>query len=186
MAKPKKDRATPPPPVVKPKPPDIITVPVGPAIPWQPPPKPEPQPQNTLRPGEKLLPGDYLVSNNGQWKLEFRTKDGDMIVLDAHTGNNIFSTNTVNLLPGVPQLGYYKPYPLSHSWIDPYNYYCHFCEMRTDGNFLMYQGKYLGGTMPLPVVYESETSGNSNAFLRVEDDGKVAIYKFNNTLLKNI
>lgn len=197
MAKPKKVSPTPPPPLVEPPRPRLpgeviikvgtgtpwqpqVTIEVGTGVTWQPLP-PQPQPKNTLGPAQRLLPGDCLISNNGQWKLEFLAKDGNMILWNTNTGpgNKKFSTETTNLLKAVPNLGYYNnPYPLSNSWIDPYNYYCHFCEMRVDGNFVMYQGVYKGGTMPLPVVFQSGTSGNNNAFLRLEDDGKLAIYKF--------
>lgn len=195
MAKSKKVSPTPPRPQLNPPRPRLpgeIVIKVGTAIPWQPevtikvdtgitwqPPPPQPQPKNTLWPTQQLLPTDYLISNNGQWRLDFLPKDGNMILWDTHTGNVIFNTDTANLLKAVPNLGYYNnPYPLSHSWIDPYGYYCHFCEMRPDGNFVMYQGEYMGGTVPLPVVFESGTSGHNNAYLRLEDDGKLAIYEF--------
>jgi len=53
------------------------------------------------------------------------------------------------------------------------------CIMQYDGNFVVY--KDLG-----TLVYASDTGGNSGAFLKVQDDDKVVIYRKDGTFLKQI
>jgi len=142
---------------------------------WQP-----PKPQNILEVGEMLLPGDYLISTNGRWKLEFRANDGNVVLYNTVAGDTdngrFFGTDTGHTLSS-------DLYPLGHFGSGDcgvsHLQLVHYALMRDDGNFVVHLGwaacpEFEGSATGL--VFQSKTSGHSGAFLRVEDDGNVVIY----------
>lgn len=143
---------------------------------------PQPQGQDTLGPGETLVPGGYLLSNNGRWKLEFRDSDGNMVLYNTATGDTdngrFFGTDTGNIMLGKAPS---PVYPLHHVASESPLVgllFVHFCLMRNDGNFVMFQGEtgsYDPNGNTGPIVFQSGTSGHAGAFLKVEDDGNVVI-----------
>ena len=137
---------------------------------------------NTLKSGEKLVPGDYLISNNGRWKLEFRAGDGNMVFYNTVKGDpdgRVFAANTGHYFDGkLPS----PPYPLLHSAVDDNRLQGllveHYCQMRSDGALVMVQ-RVGGPPDPGDGLWQSPTTGHPGAFLRVEDDGNVIIYDHN-------
>jgi hypothetical protein len=136
-------------------------------------PFPQPAPSNTLGPGGRLLPRDFLISNNGRWKLEFRAIDGVLALYDGNSGNEVFSKGQPYAFG--PYLGGadFGPsaYPLDDSAQD-INGWSHYCEMEAGGNFVM----HMTNTGLDDPPFMTNTDGNPGAFLRVEDDGNLVVY----------
>jgi len=102
---------------------------------------------NTLLPGERLHPGQRLISSNGTYELHWQF-DGNLVLASTSDGSPKFSTGTLSP-PGFLGSGYA------------------YCEMQGDGNFVVHH--HPGG------AWDSETWGHPGAFLRVRDDGHVVI-----------
>ncbi len=177
------------------------------------PPKPQqcPQPANTFGPGgnalakgDKLLPGDFLISNNGRWRLDYNTGDGNLILHNTKTGNIVWGADEANKIqypntaPGV----YPPPYPFLQTDSElrsgnpemmpvPDLMMVHYCIMRDDGHLVMIQGVeevgYVAGGKVPPTIdpYNGPSPWHSNnddapgAFFRVEDNGQICIYDQN-------
>jgi len=147
---------------------------------WQ-----QPKPQNILELGDEFLPGDYLISNNGRWKLEFRADDGDMVLYNTVKGDpdgRFFGTDTGHILSA-------DSYPLTHFGATECSsetnlQFVASAGMGKDGNFVMYQGWQSCqwpqlGVGASALVFQSGTSGHPGAYLKVEDDGNIVIYDQN-------
>ncbi len=163
---------------------------------------------NALKQGDKLLPGDFLISNNGRWQLEFRKSDGNMVLYNTQTGNGVWDIGTNGWFDGKMDSKYpsYYPsaYPLDHTDHDvmkgsadmmvvPDKLMFHYCTMRDDGNLAMVQGVVeavydgFGVTKDAPpedpdyyyAIRTSELPEGQGRFFRVEDNGQICIYDKN-------
>ena len=99
---------------------------------------------STLFPGQSLLPGQALKSDNMLHRLIMQT-DGNAVLYNSQS-QPLWSTNTGGL-------------------IEPRDFI-----MQTDGNLVLYD------TAGQP-HWASKTQGNPSAFLNVQDDGNLVVYR---------
>ena len=99
---------------------------------------------STLFPGQSLLPGQSLKSDNMLHTLIMQT-DGNAVLYNSQS-QPLWSTNTGGL-------------------IEPRDFI-----MQTDGNLVLYD------TSGQP-HWASKTEGNPSAFLNVQDDGNLVVYR---------
>jgi hypothetical protein len=100
---------------------------------------------STLFPGQSLLPGQSLKSDNGLYTLTMQS-DGN-VVLYNNVQKPLWWTNTGGGL------------------IDPRDFI-----MQTDGNLVLYDTSG-------QARWNSKTQGNPGAFLNVQDDGNLVVYR---------
>lgn len=158
---------------------------------------------NALKPGDKLLPGDFLISNNGRWRLDYNKDDGNLVLSNTKNIKHVWGADQANKIqyPNAAP-AYPPPYPFSNTeselrsgnpnfMVVPDLMVVHYCIMRNDGHLFMIQGVkevgYVAGKMIPPAIdpYNGPSPWNSDnddapgAFIRVEDNGQICIYDDN-------
>ena len=103
----------------------------------------------TLFPGQSLLPGQSLQSDNRLYTLTMQP-DGNVVLRDSES-KPLWRTDT------------------GGGWIDPRDFI-----MQTDGNLVLYD---TSGQQS----WASKTQGNPGAFLNVQNDGNVVVYRAGST-----
>jgi len=111
---------------------------------------------DVLRPGDYLIPGDTVYSPREFTKLAYQ-KNGELVFTKL-TGD------------GAELWREPRKHPNPGAWR---------CIMQYDGNFVVYKNLQT-------LVYASDTGGNPGAFLKVQDDDKIVIYRADGTFLKQI
>jgi hypothetical protein len=103
---------------------------------------------NQLPAGQRLTPGQELVSSNGRYHLALQN-DGNLVIYDGTPAQAIWATGTWNL---------------------PADRRPTHADMQTDGNLVLYND----ANQP---AWASGSFGSSNPYLELQDDGNLVVYQ---------
>ena len=95
---------------------------------------------------DRLYPYDFLISQDGRWKLKYRT-DGNLVLYNADESESYWNSGTVNTDPEASNYGQAAGYLV----------------MQPDGNLVIYSST--GGP-----YWAKDTDGNPGAFFFIQDD----------------
>jgi len=127
----------------------------------EPPPTPSPVPAppthgagtHIMLAGDRLYPNDYLISQNGLWKLKYQT-DGNLVLYNADESQSYWESGTWNTgqAPG-------------------------YVKLQLDGNLVMV------GSPDIGAIWATNTYPYPGATFRLQDDRNLIIADANNNLV---
>ena len=109
--------------------------------------------------GDRLYPNDFLISQDGRWKLKYQT-DGNLVLYNADESESYWDSGTVNTDPEASNYGQAAGYLV----------------MQPDGNLVIYSST--GGP-----YWAKDTDGNPGAFFFIQDDRNLILARANGSLL---
>ena len=106
-----------------------------------------------MRAGDRLYPNDFLISQNGLWKLKYQT-NGNLVLYDANESQAYWETGTWNTgqAPG-------------------------YVTLQTDGNLLMV------GSPDIGAIWATNTYPHPDATFRIQDDRNLILANADGTII---
>jgi len=110
--------------------------------------------------GDRLYPNDFLISQNGLWKLKYQT-DGNLVLYNADESQSYWDSGTSNTDSGASNEGQAAGY----------------LSMQADGNLLMV------GNPDIGAYWATNTAGYPGATFRLQDDRNLILAAANGDIL---